>query len=139
MTPQEVTEQLEGIASDQDFASASSELTDGWTLAGAGLETVVPILHFIEEHPTIDFGTPGALVHFVERFYQHGYEELLLESVSRKPTSLTLWMVNRIANGTKEPDLRQRLVAAMQAARDSPAADPNTKQMADRFLSRLAT
>jgi len=99
---------------------------------------VEPILRFIEDHLAIDFGTPGALVHQVEKFYQQGYEELLLESIYRKPTALTLWMINRIVNGTKDPEMRRRLVAAMEAAGENPLADPNAKQMAGRFLARLA-
>ena len=44
---------------------------------------------------------PGAIVHFVERFYKKGYEELLVESIKRKPTMHTVWMLNRIINGSE--------------------------------------
>lgn len=47
-------------------------------------ELVAPILEIIESNPDIDFGTPGDLVHFVEKFYKKGYEELLLKSVRKK-------------------------------------------------------
>jgi hypothetical protein len=138
VTPQDITDQLEHIASDQDFLAESAELTDAWSSAGAGVETVEPTLRFMEDHPNIEYGTPGPLVHFVERFYQHGYEERLLESVQRKPTAPTIWMLNRVINGTKEPEVRRRLVAAMEAARVNPLADQNARQMADRFVERLA-
>ena len=50
-------------------------------------ELVAPILEIIESNPDIDFGTPGDLVHFVEKFYKKGYEELLLKSVRKNPVS----------------------------------------------------
>ena len=56
------------------------------------------ILHFMEENPKIDYGMPGPLVHFMEKKYKKGYEKLLLESIKRKPTEHTVWMLNRILN-----------------------------------------
>ena len=58
-----------------------------WSSKSVGPEALEPILHFMGEHPKIDFGVPGPLVHFVETFYRIGYEEKLIESVQRKPTS----------------------------------------------------
>jgi hypothetical protein len=139
MTPGEINDQLEGIASDPGFAVRAAELTDSWASAGAGPETIAPVLRFIEEHPTVEFGTPRALVHFVERFFQHGYQERLVESIERKPTAQTIWMLNRVINGTKETDAKQILIAILDSARRSPLADQNTRQMADRFLARLSS
>ena len=31
-------------------------------------DLVDPVLDFISKHPEVDFGAPGELVHFVERF-----------------------------------------------------------------------
>ena len=50
----------------------------------------------MEDFPEADFGQPGPLTHFVEGFYKSGYEELLYQSIKRKPTLHTIWMVNRI-------------------------------------------
>jgi len=138
VTPREVTDQLERIASADDFAAESALLTESWSGAGAGLETIEPILRFIEGHPNIDYGAPGALVHFMERFYGTGYEAQLVESVERKPTPPTVWMLNRIINGTKDPDVRQRLTATMERARRNPLGDQVAQNMASRFLERLA-
>src|SRR5882724_375014 len=123
MTAQEITDQLQRIASSDNFAERTAELTDTWTSAGEGVETIEPILRFIEQNPTTDFGMPGPLVHFVERFYGKGYEEKLVESVQRKPTSLTVWMLNRVINGTKSPDEKRQLIATMEQARLNPFAD----------------
>jgi hypothetical protein len=71
----------------------------------------------MEDHSDLDFGTPGPLVHFVECFHRKGYESKLVESVERKPTSHTLWMLNRLINGTDEGEERRRLVDLMERAR----------------------
>lgn len=68
---------------------------------GVGIEAVTPLLELMERHPMDDFGMPGAIVHFVERFYKNGYEELLIESVKRRPTMHTVWMLNRVMNGSE--------------------------------------
>lgn len=137
MTPAEISAQLESIAAANDFASCSAEFVDRWIGQGAGIEVVAPILRFMEEHPSIDFGAPGPLVHFVERFYRRGYEDHLVESVLRRPTAHTVWMLNRVVNGTKEPDARERLISVMRRARVHPLADADTKNDVIHFLERL--
>jgi hypothetical protein len=136
MTREEVTRQLQEIVSSGDFAGRSMELTDAWSTAGAGVETVEPILRFMEEHSAINFGAPGPLVHFVERFYRNGYEDKLVESVQRRPTWHTVWMLNRVINGTKIPEVKQRLMAVMEEAKRNPVADQNVLKQVDRFLER---
>ena len=121
MKAQEIKTQLQSIASADDFAARSLALTDAWSTAGAGPEVVEPVLQFMEEYPVIDFGTPGPLIHFLERFYGQGYEDKLILSIQRRPTSHTLWMLNRLVNGARSPDLRQRLIALMERATINPA------------------
>ena len=67
--------------------------------SGIGLQAVEPLLQFIERHPLSDFGMPGSIVHFVEKFYKKGYEQLLIASVKRRPAMHTVWMLNRVKNG----------------------------------------
>jgi hypothetical protein len=137
VTPRDVAAQLEAIAGADDFAARSAELVDAWSPAGLGSDAVEPVVRFIEQHPAIDFGAPGALVHFVERFAGKGYEERLLESVERRPTSHTIWMLNRVINGTKAPDEKRRLIEAMERARRHPNTDQAVRQAADQFLARF--
>ncbi|PWU13795.1 MAG: hypothetical protein C5B50_18565 [Verrucomicrobia bacterium] len=139
MTTREITEQLERIASiDIDnFELNSSELVDRWTSGGVGFEAVEPILLFMENHPDVYVGPPGALVHFSEKFHRHGYEEKLLESLSRRPVSHTIWMLNRLVNGTNEPATRQRYVDAMIRARSHRLITPDALDDINSFLKRL--
>lgn len=137
MTSKEIGEQLRSIASADDFVSSAAELTEAWSAANVGVESVEPILIFMEEHPELEYGMPGPLVHFIEEFYMKGYEERLIDSVNRRPTMLTVWMLNRILNGTKEPVKRQALVQAMRQAANNPKTDRATLERIQGFLERL--
>lgn len=55
------------------------------------------------------FGTPGEPVHILESYGGH-YEHHLFNSIDRNPTLMTVWMLNRIINGTKELSSRQQLI-----------------------------
>jgi len=136
MTSQDITDQLQRIASANDFAARSAELSDAWVAAGAGLEVVEPILRFMEDHPDIDYGAPGPLVHFVERFYGKGYEERLIASVQRQPRAATVSMLNAVINGTSAPDVKQQYVNLMENVRRNPLADELTLQRLSRYLER---
>ena len=138
MTSEQIFEQLQGIAADDEFAARSSELVAAWSSAGVGLEATEPILRFMEEHPTVEFGMPGTLVHFVERFYQKGYEAKLLESIERRPTAHTVWMLNRLINGAKSASTREQLIAVMEQAKNHPQSDAETVRRIARFLQRLS-
>ena len=63
---------------------------------------VKPILDIIAAHPDIDFGAPGQLVHFAEKFSNKGYEELLIESVRKSPTHHNIWMLHRCYNAPND-------------------------------------
>lgn len=139
MNAQEIAGQLEGIANDPDFADRSEQLVEAWIASGVGSEAIVPVLRFMEDNPQIDYGMPGALVHFIERFYRGGYEEELVDSIRRKPTSHTVWMFNRIINGTKAPDVRQNYIAELERAKEHQPMDQATLERINHFLGRLAS
>lgn len=60
-------------------------------------KAVAAIFRFFEVHSDKDLGSPGPLVHFLEE--ENDYLSELEKSVLRKPTDLTVWMINRIMNG----------------------------------------
>lgn len=62
------------------------------------LDYVEPLINIMESNPEIDYGMPGLVIHFIENFPTEDYVEILLNSLKRKPTSNTLWMLNRIIN-----------------------------------------
>lgn len=88
---------------------------------------------FFEDHAGADLGMPGPLVHFLETFFPD-YVDDLCESVARKPTTHTLWMVNRILNGEISRPIRRRLVKLLRDAADDPATDQVIRDLANEFL-----
>ncbi len=133
MTTRDLANQLQHIATSNDFPSSSSTLVQEWSANGVGSEAVEPVLRFMEAHPDIDFGTPGALVHFVERFRGCQYTEHLVESVKRKPTSITVWMLNRVINGENEAGSKTHLIAVMRQVSHNPFADADAKDLAEQL------
>jgi hypothetical protein len=77
-----------------------------------------------------DLGSPGPLVHTIEGW--PGYENLLADSLRRKPSPLTVWMVNRILN--THLDNVDAWLDLLRSVRDHPAASPETKADAAGFL-----
>ena len=61
-----------------------------------------PLFRILEKNSDFDFGMPGQIVHTLEKHYKKGLEEELFKSLNRKPTFYTLWMLNRILNGTSD-------------------------------------
>lgn len=96
-----VIKEIENAVGTDDFEFVMEENIMKFEAEGVGIEAVTPLLQLMERHPLDDFGMPGAIVHFVERFYKNGYEELLIESVKRRPTMHTVWMLNRVMNGSE--------------------------------------
>jgi len=72
----------------------------------------------MERLDNVELGTPGPLVHTLES-WRGEYETLLAESVRRKPSPLTRWMVNRILN-TQRPDSGMWL-ALLASALENPS------------------
>ena len=91
------------------------------------------ILHFMEENHKIDYGMPGPLVHFMEKKYKKGYEKLLLESIKRKPTEHTVWMLNRILNDVNLEDRNVYMDVLKAIVKDS-KYDEELRSLAKEFL-----
>src|SRR6516162_9704915 len=106
MNPNDVLKSLQAIATANDFVYQTYRLTEKWEAEPDSYKAVDPVLSFLEEHPDVDVGSPGPLVHFVEQFSGEKYEAKLLKSVHRKPTAHTLWMLNRVINSIKDPAQR---------------------------------
>lgn len=128
--------ELEAIPKDDDFRSALDALTDGWRARGVGIEGVEAALAFIAAHPDLDYGAPGALVHFAEEFYRKGYEAVLLRAFAARPTPLTAWMVNRLLNGAASATEHAAYVDAFEQAAANPATDAATRADVLHFLGR---
>ena len=98
-----------------------------------GISAVEPLLHFMERHPLSDFGMPGAIVHYVEQFYKNGYEDLLTESVIRRPTLHTVWMINRIKNAGENSAKYEKILSDILERQD---VENEIKNSVKEFLSK---
>ena len=96
------------------------------------LDSVQPLLRLMERHPLTDFGSPGPIVHFVERFYKKGYEKELLLSLKRMPTLHTVWMLNRLINGTDQAEVYLELLKEIS---ENTSYDKEIREEALHFLS----
>jgi hypothetical protein len=86
-----------------------------------------------ERHPLCDFGSPGPLVHWLERAYPR-YIGALVASIERRPTEHTLWMVNRILNANIEASTRASLIAALKSAANRTDVERTTVSSATEWL-----
>jgi hypothetical protein len=86
---------------------------------------IEPIFSLIEKYPNVDFGSPGPLVHFLEKL-RGQYEKSLHRSLDRRPTPLTVWMFNRITNAEKDPIQKSKLIEALTNLLSHPKIDVKT-------------
>ena len=98
-----------------------------------GISAVEPLLLFMERHPLSDFGMPGAIVHYVEKFYKKGYEDLLIASVTRRPTLQTVWMINRIKNAGENSAQYEKVFNDILEKQD---VEEEIKNVVKEFLSK---
>ena len=94
------------------------------------------LIQLLERHPHVEFGTPGEPVHTLEKHPGH-YEALLMQSLNRHPTFMTVWMLNRMINGT-DGRAKEALIRALRAAATHPKADEQAKASAEEFLAHQA-
>ena len=103
MTKEQIIAGLKNAAKPYEEYYIEDDLIDAINQYPEPFELVEPILEIIATNPLVDFGMPGDLVHFVEQFYKHGYEELLISSVRKNQTPHNIWMVHRCYNDTENP------------------------------------
>ena len=77
-----------------------------------------------------DLGSPGPIVHALEAM--PGYEQFLNISVSRKPTPLTVWMINRAMNGDPADDVKW--IQLLKQTLTHTKASATVKEEAAEFL-----
>jgi len=70
---------------------------------------VKDILMIFEKYPKFDFGIPGSLTHFIEKF-ENVYAQELILSLKRVPTIHTLLLLQRLINGTNNTAKRRILI-----------------------------
>lgn len=124
---------LDELSADPEFARRSEGVVRVLMKRRLGVDAVGVVLRFMEDHPDLDYGMPGALVHFVERFHGVGYEGLLMESVEKKPTFQTVWMLNRLINGTTGRGQVLAMRDLLARIAENETVDDEVRRLADDF------
>jgi hypothetical protein len=57
----------------------------------------------MSDHPDLNYGMPGAFVHFIETFPEEAYVDFLIANIRKQPTEHNIWMLLRIMNTWKSP------------------------------------
>lgn len=130
----ELMNELSNSISDENFTDIAYDITDEIEGMPDAFDAVEPILKLMESNPDADFGKPGPLVHFVETFYKKGYEEKLVESLQRRPIMHTVWMLNRIINGS-EGDKKEYFLSVLKNISKVPNLDSEVVALAEQFLT----
>ena len=131
----ELIELLERKVCSDDFIEVSYNIVEEFKKKENPFEFVEQILGIMERNPDAYFGRPGPLVHFIETFYGKGYEKELLESVKRRPTLHTVWLVKRIINDSKLIDKSIYLSALNEVLEDN-TIDEKIKNEISRYQKR---
>ena len=139
MTYEEVVAGLRALKA-EDFADYVPERLDELTDAVMELpepERAIPELFALMERlPDADLGSPGPLVHTLERM---DYTAELVASLHRRPTALSVWMVNRILNSSLSPERRQFFLDLLASVAVHPAADELARDEAEHFIHHQST
>ncbi len=135
MNPDQFLEHLDSITPTEDgtHIDALDELTDAAEDIATEPATMAAIFAYFERYSNADLGSPGPLVHFIEKAFPH-YVEELLSSLNRRPVAYSLWMANRILNAQIEESLRTRLLQALTCASKHPLASEDEKEQAFEFV-----
>lgn len=131
-TKEEIITRLQNAAKEDEEYHMDDDLIDAINEYPEPFELVEPILEIIGTHPRGDFGMPGDLVHFLEQFYKHGYEELLVSSVRKNPTAHNIWMVHRCFNDVNNPK-REMFAKLMKELKDDSSVSMDIKKEIDEF------
>ena len=132
MTKEQIIGALKAAAKPYEEYYIDDEVVDAINTYSNPYELVAPILEIIADNPSVDFGMPGELVHFVEQFYKNGYEELLIASVSEKPTPHTIWMLHRCYNDINNPQ-RDKFAEVIRELKNEESISVEIKDAIDEF------
>ena len=131
-----VVNQLSELPLGNELSYATDDLVAEWNAKGITFDAVEDVLRFMESHSQEDFGAPGSLTHFVEKFYRSGYEQQLITSLRRRPTSQTVLMLYRVLRGSDNDDERRKYIEEMRLAEQHPLVDSATLRAIKRYTSK---
>ncbi|WP_405397825.1 hypothetical protein [Maribacter sp. Asnod2-G09] len=121
---------------EDDFVGLQYDVVDQLEEHNIGFEIITDVLELMETNPLVEFGSPGPLTHFIESFYNHNqkeYEKLLETSINKKTSVHTLWLLNRVINGSEEARALQ-LTQVMKSVYENEQVVTDIRSVAQNFL-----
>lgn len=92
------------LQSEEDLQEVESVLTE---MDDALIE---PLFRLLERYPHFNFGNPGHIIHYLEKFDNNTYAPLLYASICRVPTEYNIWMLNRFLNSLDTSEKSEGIV-----------------------------
>ena len=129
---EELLRQLEDLIGTDEFEYRSEEIMEQLEDEGVGIEITESLLSIMERHPLDDYGMPGAMTHFIERFYPD-FLPSLIASVKRRPAAHTVWMLQRCINAASD---KEELIAVLRDVADDSSVEQIIRDEANSFLKR---
>jgi hypothetical protein len=137
MTKDEIIAELRNLAKPNEDFIISDNVLNAMNNYIDKFELVEPIIKIISENPLTDFGLPGELVHFVEKYYKQGYEKILIKYVNDMPTWHNIFMLHRCYNdmcyNDFENPLRKEIVKTIKNIKGSENTSDKIKNCIDEF------
>ena len=115
----------------EDFFE-TSEILDELYNNETGEEYVEFLINFMSDNPDIDYGMPGPIVHFIERYPIEYYLGFLLKAIETKPNVTLLWMLNRITNVADKIN-KEKYIDVFEKTAERKDIDAVTKDTALEF------
>lgn len=132
----QLNEILGSIPIRQDFNAESKSIVSQIERDGDNPSLIPVLLEFMETNSSLDFGSPGAFVKYIEKFGPSVYSGMLLESLARHPTTHTVWMLRRLINLTSDSRDYDELIGVMIAISQQESC-ASAQDLAEMFLEDL--
>jgi len=125
---------IESIPFEDDEAdrAAMDEVVEAIRTLANPRQAVPLLFRWMEKNGHFDLGSPGPFVHFIEE--KMDYLPELKASLSSKPTYMTAWMSNRIANAETDPVKIKEWIKLFEQTLIHPNANDQCRDDARHFI-----
>ena len=100
-----------------------------------GVGYVKQLFELFEKHPSVYWGEPGAIVHYLESLDRDLYEKELIASIERCPVDHTLWMLNRLCNSKHTKEEINKYCNIFKDVVEQKNLDSNVVSSAEHFFN----
>lgn len=92
------------------------------------------LINFMMDNSDVDYGMPGPVVHYIEKYPTDFYVLYLLKAIEQKPNDTLLWMLNRIVNETYDEN-KEKYINIFKETIERKDIDDMTRKVATGFYN----